>query len=97
MTPRAAVRITVPADALDDYGALSSVYFRELRGWLWGIPAEAMVTVDLGVMRTVDHLLIAELATQKCARRVLFEARDWRISEASALALTETLEAVRAR
>jgi len=45
-------------------------------------------------MRTVDHLLIAELATQRCASRVLFEARDWRISEACALALTETLEAV---
>lgn len=91
MSPAAVVRISITEDMLEHFGGLSSEAFRELRAWLWDIPAAARVHIDLGPIRVVDWFLVGELRTKPYASGVVFESRDWRLAEHYAMRLAKAL------
>jgi hypothetical protein len=81
--PYAAVRITIGTNDLDGHGNVTDKALRRIRGLLWDVPAAAPIRLDLGALRHLDDLLIANLAQLPCARNITIEHEDWRIGRAA--------------
>lgn len=96
MMPRAAVRITLTEQHLDDFYGLSREATRGVHALLWDVPAEALVYIDLGPCRRADSLLIAQVALLPCAPRVVFESPRWRVAQEAAEGLQVLLSEVAA-
>jgi hypothetical protein len=83
MSPRAAVRVTIAATDLDEYGRVNDEAMSRIRMLLWSVPARARVALDLGALRSVDPALMHALALLPCAENMLVESSDWRLAEAA--------------
>lgn len=92
---KAAVRVALTSDSLDDYFGLrllTGAARREVRELLVEAPAEASVVVDLGPSRHVDDELIRDLSLMRCAPGIVFEARRWDVAITAAQMLSGILD-----